>query len=96
MILRKQATPGQQKKWQSYFAEEHGVTIKNTEKLVLVTGHRRENFGIGFEHVCKAIKKIAKDHKDFVVVYPIHLNPDVQKPVKKILDGVKNINLYHL
>ena len=61
-------------------------------KLVLVTGHRRENFGEGFQSICKALAEIAK-RDDVQIVYPVHLNPNVQGPVKSILGGKKNIHL---
>ena len=62
-------------------------------KLILVTGHRRENFGKGFENICTAIRKIAELHPSMHIVYPVHLNPNVKKPVYRILKGVKNISL---
>ena len=62
-------------------------------KIVLITGHRRENFGDGFVSICKAIKRIALANKDIQIVYPVHLNPNVQKPVNKILSGISNIFL---
>ncbi len=61
-------------------------------KLVLVTGHRRENFGQGFIDFCDALLEIAKN-KDVEIVFPVHLNPNVQEPVNKILSSVKNIHL---
>ncbi|MCX2481803.1 UDP-N-acetylglucosamine 2-epimerase (non-hydrolyzing) [Pedobacter sp. MC2016-15] len=61
-------------------------------KVILVTGHRRENFGEGFINICNALKIIAED-KDVLIIYPVHLNPNVQKPVKEILDGIDNILL---
>ena len=65
----------------------------NTErKIILVTGHRRENFGHGFEEICKAIKEISK-RDDVLVIYPVHLNPNVQKPVKEYLSNSSNIIL---
>lgn len=60
--------------------------------MILVTGHRRESFGEGFEKICTAISKIAADN-DVQIVYPVHLNPQVQEPVKRNLAGVKNIFL---
>ena len=54
------------------------------KRLVLVTGHRRENFGEGFENICQALAHIAKTHADVQVVYPVHLNPQVQEPVKRL------------
>ncbi len=62
-------------------------------KLLLVTGHRRENFGRGFENICQALRSIAADNPDVHIVYPVHLNPNVQKPVRSILDGNDNIHL---
>ncbi|NHA04456.1 UDP-N-acetylglucosamine 2-epimerase (non-hydrolyzing) [Mucilaginibacter sp. HC2] len=66
--------------------------LDSSKKLVLVTGHRRENFGNGFLNICKALKKIAL-HEDVQIVYPVHLNPNVLEPVHSLLNGVDNINL---
>lgn len=63
------------------------------KKFVLVTGHRRENFGDGFLNICNALKHIALNNKDINIIYPVHLNPNVQKPVNDILNGIKNIYL---
>jgi len=54
--------------------------------MVLITGHRRENFGEGFINICEAIRDLAHDHQDVDFVYPVHLNPNVRKPVKEILE----------
>lgn len=62
-------------------------------RLILVTGHRRENFGEGFEHICQALKEIAAKHLDVQIVYPVHLNPHVQEPVTRILSGCDRIHL---
>lgn len=67
--------------------------IDFTKKLILVTGHRRENFGEGFEHICDALKEIANQLEDIQIVYPVHLNPNVQNTVGRILKDVKNITL---
>ena len=64
-----------------------------TKRLVLVTGHRRESFGKGFENICEALKHIAKKHHDVEILYPVHLNPNVQKPVNHILKGLNNVHL---
>lgn len=66
--------------------------IEPYKRLVLVTGHRRENFGEGFENICRALAEIAA-RGDVQVVYPVHLNPNVQEPVKRILAGVPNVVL---
>jgi UDP-N-acetylglucosamine 2-epimerase (non-hydrolysing) len=62
-------------------------------RLLLVTGHRRENFGKGFVNICRALSAIAADNPDVHIVYPVHLNPNVQKPVHSLLDGNDNIHL---
>ncbi|EAI0652400.1 UDP-N-acetylglucosamine 2-epimerase (non-hydrolyzing) [Campylobacter coli] len=67
--------------------------IKNERKFILVTGHRRENFGEGFLQICEALKAIAIDNPDLDIVYPVHLNPNVQKPVKTFLSNISNIYL---
>ena len=63
------------------------------KEIVLVTGHRRENHGDGFERICRALKQIAEDDINRLVIYPVHLNPKVQQPVNRILSSVKNIIL---
>ncbi|MEW4922376.1 UDP-N-acetylglucosamine 2-epimerase (non-hydrolyzing) [Algibacter sp. 2305UL17-15] len=64
-----------------------------SKRLILVTGHRRENHGQGFVNICKALKQIAEENKDCQIIYPVHLNPNVQKPVYELLEGINNINL---
>jgi len=63
------------------------------KKLILVTGHRRENHGQGFINICEALKTIAQNNPDIDIVYPVHLNPNVQKPVREILSNINNIYL---
>lgn len=63
------------------------------KKIILVTGHRRENFGQGFINICEALKEIATRYNDVELVYPVHLNPNVKKPVMNILSGISNIKL---
>jgi len=67
--------------------------LRDNRKLVLITGHRRENFGDGFERICSAIKSLAVKFPDADFVYPVHLNPNVREPVGRILDGVSNVHL---
>ena len=62
-------------------------------RIILVTGHRRENHGEGFINICQALKDIAINNQDIDIVYPVHLNPNVQKPVKDILSNISNIYL---
>jgi len=66
--------------------------LNRTKKMILVTGHRRENFGQGFENICRAIEKIA-ERDDVQIVYPVHLNPNVQQPVNQHLGNNPNIHL---
>ena len=62
-------------------------------KIVLVTGHRRENFGTGFEQICLALKSIAQEHANIKIIYPVHLNPNVIEPVQNLLGNIENIHL---
>ena len=65
----------------------------NNSKFILVTGHRRENFGEGFLNICQALKALSLKNPDIDIVYPVHLNPNVQEPVFKILSDISNIHL---
>ncbi len=67
--------------------------INFDKRIILVTGHRRESFGSGFENICNAVKQIAKKYQDIEIVYPVHLNPNVQEPVNRILKGLSNVHL---
>lgn len=69
------------------------TTIDPSKKLILVTGHRRENHGQGFINICQALKQIAIENPNTQIIYPVHLNPNVQKPVYELLGSVKNIQL---
>lgn len=64
-------------------------------KIILVTGHRRESFGGGFERICEALSQIAQCYPDIDIVYPVHLNPNVREPVNRLLSGLDNIHLIH-
>ena len=65
----------------------------NTKKIILVTGHRRENHGQGFINICAALREIALNNKDIDIVYPVHLNPNIQVPAQEFLGGIDNIFL---
>lgn len=67
--------------------------LKEDRKIILVTGHRRENFGQGFINICEALKTVAINNPDIDIVYPVHLNPNVQRPVKEILSKTSNVHL---
>ena len=86
--------------------EELTVTLKNKgydvgrlnaqRKLVLITGHRRENFGEGFIHVCKAIKTLCENYSNVDFVYPMHLNPNVRKPIKEVFGNSPFPNMFFI
>mgnify|MGYP003575479125 CR=1 FL=1 len=67
--------------------------VDPSKKIILVTGHRRENHGQGFINICEALKEVALQHKDVQIIYPVHLNPNVKKPVHKILSNISNVKL---
>ncbi|EOF4704838.1 UDP-N-acetylglucosamine 2-epimerase (non-hydrolyzing) [Klebsiella sp. RHBSTW-00484] len=67
--------------------------LGNGKKMILVTGHRRESFGRGFEQICHALAEIAANNPDVQIVYPVHLNPNVSEPVNRILGHVDNVML---
>jgi UDP-N-acetylglucosamine 2-epimerase (non-hydrolysing) len=64
-----------------------------TRRLILVTGHRRESFGDGFERICTALAQIARARPEVDIVYPVHLNPSVREPVNRLLTGIGNVHL---
>ncbi len=67
--------------------------VDTEKKIILVTGHRRENHGQGFINICEALKQLAINEEGIQIIYPVHLNPNVQKPVYEILNNVDCINL---
>jgi len=67
--------------------------LNSSKKLILVTGHRRENHGQGFINICAALKQIATENLNTQIIYPVHLNPNVQKPVYELLESIENIHL---
>lgn len=74
-------------------AARFAPVLREGARLILMTGHRRENFGGGFERICEAITTLARRYPDADFVYPVHLNPNVREPVMRILGGVENIHL---
>lgn len=71
----------------------HFPMLDKNKKLILVTGHRRESFGVGFERICEALALTAKKYPSSQILYPMHLNPNVREPVNRILKGINNIFL---
>ncbi len=67
--------------------------LDESKRLILVTGHRRESFGGGFERICESLRRIADNNPDVEILYPVHLNPNVQEPVNRLLSGQPNIRL---
>jgi UDP-N-acetylglucosamine 2-epimerase (non-hydrolysing) len=83
---------------QARLAEEPSVAVDRLGptdglRIILVTAHRRESFGLPFRRICEAVRAIAEKRRDVLVVYPVHLNPNVQAPVREILDGMPNVRL---
>ena len=79
--------------WQSLPSHTLESINGKPERIILITGHRRENFGQGFINFCNALKQIALYNANWLLIYPVHLNPNVQKPVFGILNGCENIHL---
>ena len=63
------------------------------QDVILITGHRRESFGHGFKEICRGIKLLARDFRDKVFIYPVHMNPNVERPVRKYLESIPNVYL---
>ena len=91
-IIRQQSSEDSQKKLERLLSEKYGLP-KDGRRLILVTGHRRESFGHEFENICQGLKMITERNDDVEVVYPVHLNPNVQQPVSRILGKVERVHL---
>lgn len=78
--------------FQRRFSEQFDY-LDPQRKLLLVTGHRRESFGGGFERICQALAETAQRHPQADIIYPVHLNPRVQEPVNRLLAGIDNVHL---
>ena len=92
-MLRLRA-PQAQKRWLEYFRKSFDLELGEDRRwIILVTGHRRENFGRGLRQICLALREIARRDPRVLVIYPVHLNPHVQKPVQAILRGLPRVRL---
>lgn len=92
--VRERVNTADDVRWRDLLGPALHVRVSEPKrKLVLITGHRRENFGQGFLDLCTAIKTLAQAHPDWDFVYPVHLNPNVQEPVNAILSGLANVAL---
>ena len=80
-------------KWFHTAIESNGSITLKKSKLILITGHRRESFGRGFQNICAAIRELSALFPSHLFVYPVHLNPNVQKPVYKLLGKINNVKL---
>jgi UDP-N-acetylglucosamine 2-epimerase (non-hydrolysing) len=77
---------------QRCFSEQFSF-LSSERRIVLVTGHRRESFGSGFERICQALAETARTFQNVDIVYPVHLNPNVREPVNRLLTGIPNVHL---
>ncbi|MFA3183626.1 non-hydrolyzing UDP-N-acetylglucosamine 2-epimerase [Citrobacter freundii] len=91
VLQRIKNQPTLKEKIKSKISDQYQLDEKR--KIILVTGHRRENFGPGFINICEGLKELAKNNPDIDIVYPVHLNPNVQKPVNEILSYLSNVYL---
>ncbi|KAB0480393.1 UDP-N-acetylglucosamine 2-epimerase (non-hydrolysing) [Pseudomonas reinekei] len=88
VVARVSSNPALQQTFHEQFS-----FIGEGKRVILVTGHRRESFGDGFENICQALVNTAKTFPDVEIVYPVHLNPNVQEPVNRLLAGIENVHL---
>nr|WP_132920944.1 UDP-N-acetylglucosamine 2-epimerase (non-hydrolyzing) [Sulfurirhabdus autotrophica] len=94
LIVRDMVSAYEDNHWHEHFGDKvYGHIVDPERKLILITGHRRENFGQGFVDLCTAIRDLANKHPDWDLLYPVHLNPNVRKPVFDILAGLENVML---
>ena len=95
-VIRSQKPEVRKKSLEKHFQEKWNLILSNdsdNSKLILVTGHRRESFGEGFKRICEALRILAENNPDVQIVYPVHLNPNIQEPVYSILGDIDNIHL---
>ncbi|MFW6259283.1 MAG: non-hydrolyzing UDP-N-acetylglucosamine 2-epimerase, partial [Halochromatium sp.] len=87
VVAKIDADPALQQRFQAQFDQ-----LNPSKRLILVTGHRRENFGDGFERICRALKRLSQ-RGDVQILYPVHLNPNVQEPVQRLLSDAPDVLL---
>ncbi len=93
IVVEKHDQLSEQIRWNDFFLSNFKIQFSDSKRTILVTGHRRESFGEGFERICNALSTLAINHPDIQIIYPVHLNPNVRKPVYSILSDVENIKL---
>lgn len=91
-ILKKQSSPEYQRRMEDFFSKMINPST-HAQRMILVTAHRRESFGEGFENICQALKEIVRRNPDVEIIYPVHLNPNVRDPVHRIIGDVDRIHL---
>jgi UDP-N-acetylglucosamine 2-epimerase (non-hydrolysing) len=91
-MVNKQSLPENQRRMEGFLKEQLGIPIEKG-RLILVTAHRRESFGEGFENICRALREVASRNPDVNIVYPVHLNPNVREPVQRIMGKADRILL---
>lgn len=79
----------------SFKSDELRAVSLEGKRCILMTAHRRENLGMPLENICGAVKKIAEEYKDVVIIYPVHMNPAVRETAERILGGMDNVHLIH-
>jgi len=92
-VIQHQASEENQQTWNDYFKRKHNILLSDSTKNILITGHRRESFGEGFINMCEAITALSKRAPYINFVYPVHLNPNVQDPVFRLLGDLNNVFL---
>ncbi len=95
VVLRIKNDPELQEKLAADLVE-HGYDTSRNRRLVLITGHRRENFGEGFLNICRGIKDLSEKYPEVDFVYPMHLNPNVRRPIKEIFGEERKENLFFI
>ena len=95
VVLRIKNDPELQEKLAADLVE-HGYDTSRNRRLVLITGHRRENFGEGFLNICRGIKDLSEKYPEVDFVYPMHLNPNVRRPIKEVFEEERKENLFFI
>lgn len=93
LLMAKERVPDEESQTRRLLGQELFDLIENSAEILLVTGHRRENFGEGILNICEALKEIAGYRPNLEIIYPVHLNPNVREPVYSLLSSIKNIHL---
>lgn len=91
-ITKRNQNKSKHEKWSQYFYSNYNIKLTN-DRIIVITGHRRESFGRGFENICQSLAVIANKNPKVKIIYPVHLNPNIQGPVYSILGNIDNIYL---